>query len=545
MKRIIIISFGFIFFGFVVLMRMFYLQIFCHDELVEKANAQEFYTVQMSEPIRGDILDRNKVSIASYHPVHSLLIVPMLIDDPNSFVKKMSEISDLSEEELLKKIIGEKDGGEIIRKQPFIAKGDLSEKEMEAFENTGESGVYIISRKDRYYRDLPAQHLVGALGKNDDVSVGISGLENIYDSILSRGSDRKISFLIDEKNHLIAPDEYKGEEIKDTSGHLELTVDLDIQRAAETALGDLSGAVVVLDSKTSDILALVSSPKYDPHFVTKLKSSDAFVNKTLQSYPPASLFKIFIAAVALEEGIAAKESAFYCDGSFKMEDGSVVSCWKKDGHGFLTFEDSLAFSCNPVYVNLALDLGKERLKVAFSQWELDKDLLLGYPLNELSSLNIAGHSSLSLANVGLGESGVFLTPINVAKMVNVIATGGYVVSPRMVTTSYDANGKLSEKFTSSEPKRVISKGTADILRNMMVKTFQTGTGKNLNLDGFDIAGKTGSSETGNVWIGGFFPYDDPRYTVVVLVTGAESGASDAGPVMKKICGYLGNLDVND
>lgn len=546
MKRIILISIGFIIFGAAVLIRMFYLQIICYDEFLEKANAQEFYTVQLRESVRGNILDCNNISITADNPVDVLLIVPILVDDPELLVKKMIEISDFSEEKLLDKIIGEKENGETVRKQPFIAKSDLSKKEAEAFENMGENGIYVILRNERYYRDLPAQHLIGALGMKENTTVGLSGLEYIYDPILSSGEDRKTDLLVDEKNRLIVPNEYADNKVTESlAGHLELTIDINIQRAAESALGDLSGAVVIMNSKTSDVLALVSSPKYDPYFVTDLKSEDAFMNKTLQSYPPASLLKIFVAAVALEEGIVAKESAFYCDGSFRVDDKSIVSCWDKDGHGILTFEDSLSLSCNPVYAKLAIAIGKERFSKAFSEWELDKDRLLGYPMNLLSSLNIVGNSSLSLTNAGLGESGVFLTPINVAKMINVVATGGYVSSPRIVRASYDENGILSEKFIPTAPKRIISQSTANILTDMMVKTFQTGTGKNLNLDTFDLAGKTGSSETGNVWVGGFFPYDDPQYTVVVLITGAESGAADGGPVMKKICGYLGNYDAND
>ena len=546
MKRIHLISVGFIVFALAVLIRILYLQVFCYEEMVKKANDQELYTVHLSEPIRGDILDRNKVSVTANQGVSALLVVPMQIEDPNQFVKKMCEVSDFSEENLLNKIIGEKENGEVIRKQPFIAMSDLSEKEIAAFEDIGESGLYMIPRTERYVRDLPAQHLIGALEQKNDISVGISGLEYFYDDILFGGKDRQINYLIDNKNRFIVSSE-SDTSIKEKSlcGHLELTLDLNVQRVAEAALKGLSGAVVVLDSKTSDVLALASSPKYDPYFVKELKSNDAFVNKSLKSYPPASLFKIFIAAVALENEVVAKESAFYCDGIFKTEKGSVISCWNKNGHGLLTFEDSLAFSCNPVYVNLSVNLGKESLEKAFSQWELNKDILLGYPLNELSSLHIEGESELSLGNAGLGENGVLLTPVNVAKMINVIASGGNVVSPRIVSASFDAKGKVFEKYDISDPKRVISQETAAIVTDMMVKTFQTGTGKNLNLDEFQIAGKTGSSETGNVWIGGFFPYDDPQYTVVVLVTGAESGTTDAGPVMKKICGYLGNYDVND
>jgi cell division protein FtsI/penicillin-binding protein 2 len=275
--------------------------------------------------------------------------------------------------------------------------------------------------------------------------------------------------------------------------------------------------------------------------MTKLASDDVYINKALSAFPPASLFKIFVSAVALEENIVAGETAFYCGGSYSLSTGRSVGCWKEDGHGLLTFDETLAQSCNPVYVQMTLSLGMEKLRDAFDKWELDRDLLLGYPLDDHSSLNVSTENDATLANVGLGESGVMMTPLNVAKMFNVIASDGMLYTPRVVTEVYDKSGNVTSRFERAMPLRVVSKDTAEIVTDMMAETYRTGTAKNLRLDSFKLAGKTGTSETGNVWIGGFFPYDKPRFTVVVLVTDGTSGVGDAGPVMRKLCAYLGNL----
>lgn len=543
MKRIQIITGGFLVFALILFCRLFYLQVTSGEELALKADLQKFYDVELMETTRGSILDCNDAPITSEDESLSLLIVPFLVDDPAVFTHKVCDSFDLSYEKLFARLINTNDQGDELRSTPFVIKSDLNSSEIEKVEKMGERGIYVISIKNRYVRDFPAQHLVGSLEMDyeNQSEKGASGLEMIYDKVLSTKNSRTMRYLIDEKNNLIDRNgSYADENSAEKVGCVKTTIDLDLQRMVESALNEYSGSVVILDSKNGDVLALASSYKYDPFYVSDLKCDDVYVNKSFSAFPPASLFKIFISAVALEEGIVAPESSFFCDGSYYLENDLCVSCWEKDGHGFLTFDDSLAFSCNPVFVKTSLELGASKIKRAFENWELDQDELLGYPLNDLSDIQISEKIDTSVANACLGESGVLMTPLNVAKMINVIAGDGVLYTPRIVTEVYDSNGMIKEKIHRSSPKRVISKKTADIVTGMMVKTFQIGTAKHLNLDEFGIAGKTGTSETGNVWIGGFFPYESPQYTIAILVSGGTSGVKDCGPIMKKICAYLGN-----
>lgn len=550
-KRMRIIVIFFIVAAAVGVARLVWLQLICHDTLAAKADAQEITTVELEEEPRGAIYDRNNVAITADAETLALLVVPALVNDVPATTAKLSEKLGLTASLLTAKIEGKSTAGKAVRKTPFIAKTDLTAAEAETAGNLGLTGVYVVSRQGRYYRDYPALHLVGALGKAtaDNVAagsgvktgdtVGISGLENIYNNVLANNGGKKIGFLVDENNKVIYDNAYFVMKDSDTkAGSLYLTVDLDIQRAAEAALGDTSGAVVVMDSESGDILALASSPKYDPYQTTANQSDDVYVNKALSAYPPASLFKIFLTAVSLEEGVVQPESSFFCDGGYTLSNGDTISCWKKEGHGFLTFEDALANSCNPVFIRTALTLGKDRLEKAFALWELDQDYLLGYPLNDLSSLLLESGSEADIANAALGEKGVMMTPLNIAKMINVIAAGGVLYTPRIVTKALDSTGDKVSSYDTALPVRVVSEDTAATVKGMMEKTFESGTAASLNLQEFKIAGKTGTSETGNVWIGGFFPYDDPKYTVVILVTGGTSGAHDGGPIMKKLCAYL-------
>lgn len=544
MKRIPIIVGIFLVFTFVFVLRLFYLQVYCHGDLAAKADAQEFHTVDLEESARGVILDRNGVAVTADRESYSLLLVPSLIDNPKTTAEIIGNTLHLSPARLVSKISGRTESGEAIRKEPFVAKTDLTTGEMEKIEKISCNGVYIVSRQGRYDRDFPAQHLLGNLGQDETGgnTIGISGLERIYNDVLSGGGTKKISFLVDERNRMISPGEYYlAETEKEKTGSVQLTLDLGIQRAAEAAMNGLSGAVVVLDSENGDVLAMAGTPKYDPYQTTDPLAEDVYVNKALSAYPPASLFKIFISSVAMEENLVAPETMFFCDGAYDLENGNTVSCWQKEGHGFLTFDEALSLSCNPVFVKTALNLGKQDLNRAFSRWELGDDRLLGYPLNELSALSFSGSNDADLANIALGENGVKMTPLNVAKMINVVASGGLLHTPRIVTSVYDSSGEEDIVFDEALAVRVISDSTARTVTKMMAKTFQSGTAKKLHLESFRIAGKTGTSETGNVWIGGFFPYDHPKYTIVILVTGGRSGVGDGGPVLKKICAYLGNL----
>ena len=158
---------------------------------------------------------------------------------------------------------------------------------------------------------------------------------------------------MDDRNRPVYDDEYyviSTEEV--SSGSVTLTLDLEIQQAVESALDGMNGAAVILDSQTGDVLAMASSPKYDPNHVEPLISDDAYINKALSAYPPASLFKIFLSAIALENGIMQRESIGYCDGVYHLENGQEHHCWEEDGHGFMIFEEALSLSCNPVFINV-------------------------------------------------------------------------------------------------------------------------------------------------------------------------------------------------
>ncbi len=542
-----------------VILRLGYLQLFQHNAMTEKADSQQIKTMNLSQNSRGRILDRNGATITNHEETPSLMIFPSLVDDADSTASSLADILIMDQDSIYRKIGGFGDEETMIRYLPFVAKSNLTTEEVSAIQSLNEPGLFIVGQVGRYQSGLPAIHLLGELGtvtENDLLSgkaesglhegdlVGLSGIERIYDSVLRGQGGETLGVVVDDRNRPVYDDEYyviSTEEV--SSGSVTLTLDLEIQQAVESALDGMNGAAVILDSQTGDVLAMASSPKYDPNHVEPLISDDAYINKALSAYPPASLFKIFLSAIALENGIMQRESIGYCDGVYHLENGQEVHCWEEDGHGFMIFEEALSLSCNPVFINVGKKLGIDRIKDAFETWGLDEDTLIGYPLEHRSEIQTAGTTEGDIANLSLGESGVTMTPLNLAKMINVIASGGFLMEPRLVMEVDPGDGEPPRSYAQSYPVRVIQSSTAEEVKVMMQKTFQTGTGKSLNLQSLDLAGKTGTSETGNVWIGGFFPSEEPRYTIVILVEDGSSGVGDGGPVLKKICAYLNSLIV--
>ncbi|MEG1497127.1 MAG: penicillin-binding transpeptidase domain-containing protein [Clostridiales bacterium] len=557
-KRIYFIGCFLLVFAFILMGRLVWLQIFHHDEMVAYADKQQVKTVEISVSHRGDVLDRNGAIITNNTEKPALLVFPSLVNDVNKTATIIGEIANLDIETISNKIAGNSKKNKDIRYLPFYAKSNLTPTEVADFKEANLNGVFVVGEVSRYQNDTPMMHLLGSLAvvtredvlkntvksdyKEGDFK-GASGLERIYEKQLKGTKGRGFAVVVDEKNKIIKPDNYyifNGDNKKNKST-VKLTVDLGIQRCLENAFGEKSGAGVILDSKTGDVLAMASAPKYDPLFINAPKSDDAYVNKALKSYAPASLFKIFDTAIALEKGIIQKETPVYCNGVYTLDNGREIHCWKEHGHGAMTFNSALAKSCNPVYVDLGLKLGANNLEKAFKKWELDKDILLGYDLKMQSSLNLGSKTTGEIANAVLGENGVLLTPLNLAKLINVIACGGYLTVPRLVTEVNSGANEMKKTFPHSFAVRVISAKTADTVKNMMAETFQLGTGASLGLNNLDIAGKTGTSETGSVWIGGFFPTANPKYTIVILVEDGKSGVGDGGPILKKVCGYLQGL----
>ncbi|MHB9134014.1 MAG: penicillin-binding protein 2 [Armatimonadota bacterium] len=418
-------------------------------------------------------------------------------------------------------------------------------------------GVYLKSEPVRNYPyGSLAAHLVGYLREIDDKeldarrdqgyrlgdNIGKTGLERAYEDQL-RGVEGGDEIEIDVRGHVLRTLNSLPAQAGQT---LTLTVDMDVQREAEAALGGRQGAAVVLDPATGDIRALVSTPGYDlnqmsghlsPAAMKVLVQNGAFVNRaTLGQYPPGSVFKIVTAATALEAGKVPEDKYFYCEGIYHG-----IHCWKHSGHGALDLTGAIAQSCNVAFMKMAEASSIASLVKMGRRFGLGKatglkgvpeaDGLMPDPEWARKAYNRAWEPGETL-QVGIGQSYTQVTPLQAARVVAAIANGGKLVHPRMVT----AVGKDQQPFAEPTLIGLKPETLSRIVRGLRAVASE-GTAKSLDPT-LHIAGKTGTAQNpsgaDHAWFVGYAPADNPKVAIVVLVVHGGHGGATAAPIAEAI-----------
>jgi len=541
-----------------LLARLFYIQVIDGPEYTRQAVAQRQRTLDYVQYPRGQILDRYFRPLTNNERQPCCVVFPIMVEDFPQTAEFLSAVFKISLETVTNKL---GTPGQVV-KNPFILKANLKQEEILAVQDCGLPGIFVLPMVPRYRPDSLMAHFIGFVSgiskeeysrfqqENRDYqptdAVGKSGLELRYETYLKGGHSRQVAALIDDKGRLIQGKGFSllplPEESNYSLANLVLTIDRDYQQIAERALQGHNGAVVVMDVTNGDILAAASSPSFDPYLLEKPSSDDAYVNKVLQPYPPASVFKILIAAAALEEGLVRPEDIFECTGQITIPSGRQVSCWKPDGHGTINFAQAMAYSCNPVFVEIGLKLGGKRIKNYIDFLGIDEDKIIGYDLEEKTHVDFNSSVPGDLANVSIGENGIRLSPVQVAKLISIAANGGFRVNPRLVAEIRDDKGNTLKEFSSPAPVQVITSQTAQILKSMLIGAVAAGTGTAAGVPGLSPGGKTGSSQTHGVWFAGFAPGEKPRWAVVVFLKKGSSGGKEAAPIFREVVESLAVLE---
>ncbi len=302
------------------------------------------------------------------------------------------------------------------------------------------------------------------------------------------------------------------------------------------------GAVVVLNYKTNEILALVSMPQFDPMDMDSAladESAGALVNRATQGlYPPGSTFKIVTMASALENLPDLNDFAFDCTGYYPVGHYSVTD---GSAHGVQSLSDAFAHSCNTAFAALSQDLGYEMLgktaeEMGFNENFMFSDLIVynsSYPIDDLSAEDLAWSA--------IGQGRVLATPLHMALIAAAVANGGVMNEPRLVKSVTTAQGGSRALLSHAGGKRVMDEAVADRLESEMIRVVKSGTGRRAALDnGYVVAGKTGSAEASNdktidahAWFVGYIVNDNAPYAICVLVENGGSGGSVAAPLARK------------
>ncbi len=424
-----------------------------------------------------------------------------------------------------------------------MVKGHLTEKEISAIERLDLEGVFLLPMYPRYLYPARAAHIIGTVGEEETGEFkGQSGLEKQYDPFLQGRNTPEAAVLVDQSGRQtlqqlrLLPDTSP-----DTSHNVQLTLDLDYQEIAEQAFGDEVGALVVMEAATGDVLAMVSGPGFDPNQPQAETDGDVYVNKALYGYPPASVFKIVVAAAAIENGIELEN--FVCDGSYTLSNGHQVHCWEEEGHGPEDLASALANSCNPYFTKLGLTLGGDAILAYAKKFGLDQPELIGYQLPETwPALDFNTRVEGDIANASIGEKGVRLSPIQVASLLAVVANDGYAVTPRLVRQITDQKGNVVQEFSVQQPLRAIQASTAAQLRDYLKQVVDSGTGKRASSDIVTTGGKTGTSQYQGVWFAGMVSVEEPRWTIAIYLSEREAGGQEGALLFKEIAEKLAVLE---
>ena len=403
-------------------------------------------------------------------------------------------------------------------------------------------GIYDCNFKSLVQEDresIPqlAQHVVGYCSDNN----GINGIEKQYnDFLISQSQNSTLTYTLDAL----------GNPLKNTppqvslSPHIEsgvvLTIDKRIQEIIEE-IGNKSienGAIVVLDPNTSHIKASASFPTYSDIEVAMDANNSPLINRAYSNYSIGSIFKLVTCATALESQISTYLT-YDCKGSITLKD-TTFSCHKKTGHGKINMSEAIAVSCNPYFIELSKQLDSE------SFLNMASDLSFGKNGGHLpQSFNNLG----DLGNFSFGQGELTATPVQVAQMIGAILNGGNTILST-TTLGTTSDGKTIDYLENNYPTKAMSTHTANILKSMMVDAVMNTENQNAKPIKTNAGGKTSTAQTGefvdgveklNGWFSGFFPVENPRYVVVVLVEDATNGNHDASPIFSEIADKLSLL----
>lgn len=568
---------------FVILFfKLYNLQIVQHEKLQAKATDQQMRSTVVTAS-RGTIYDRNGNVMAISATAETVFLSPMEINEAQNdkenppkwtkefLAKELARILDINEESILKRMGYTDSQYEVIK---LRADEDLANQVRELINEYEIRGVYMVTDTKRYYPySSLAAHVIGFVG-NDNV--GLYGLEARYEDKLEGQTGLVVTAKAANEHDMLS--EYEQYFAEQNGNDLVLTLDTTVQYYLEKNIAEMAqkynaaeGATgVVLNAKTGAILAMASYPTYDLNdygTVQNAKLKDAIASKKASlgdmqlrqwrnkaindTYEPGSTFKILTLSAALEEGVIDMNTTFDCPGYIRVAD-ATIHCTSTHGHE--TLQETAANSCNPAFITYGLRLGNEKFY----------EYMKAFGLMDGSGVDLDGEatgifmdpskfSELDLACYAFGQN-FNITPVALVAAQAACVNGGYLHEPYVVDKIVDDDGNVIYQHDNTPIRQVVSEETSAKVRECLEYVVAAGTGKNGQVAGYRIGGKTGTADkgqTGDVVVSFlcFAPADDPE--VIMLITmdtpdesiAAASGggmvAPYSGKVMSEILPYLG------
>ncbi|MFH0732212.1 MAG: penicillin-binding transpeptidase domain-containing protein [Candidatus Omnitrophota bacterium] len=538
--RLIYLSFIFTVTLILILIRLAFVQLIWHSKMLKRSFAQHNVTIELP-PKRGSILDRNNEPLATNLRVDSVFAVSEDVENKRDVARKLSAILDKDEKVLYERLSRHKRFVWLARK--------ITPEQATKIQALGVTGISLIDETKRFYPgNFLGCHVIGFAGTDN---VGLEGLELLYNSYLKGASGEK-SIVRDAKGRHL--EFLVRRHIPPVDGcSLILTIDEVIQYITEKALEEaykkyraVGATAIVMDPRNGDILAMANRPNYD---LNDFASSNSLSRKNIavcSYFEPGSVFKIVTASACLQEKTVSLDDVFFCENGSWYVRGHTLH--DHQGHGKLTFREVIEKSSNIGTVKAAMDLGDEKLYKYVKLFGIGDSTGINLP-GEIPGfvrpLNKWGKYSITAIPMG-HEIGT--TPIQLACAVSVIANKGLLVKPRIISKIVDSNNQTIREYEPVIKTRAITEDVALKVAEMMEGVILRGTGKAAKVQGYRVAGKTGTASKIEATGGyskskyvasfiGFAPVQDPVIAVCIMVDEPRPqyfGGTVAGPAFKKI-----------
>jgi len=549
----------------VVMVRLVQLQVVEGKQNRQLADENRIRIVRRLSP-RGTIYDRHERILATSRLAFSVRVVPEELsmagtDDAAAGLARLLGLGGAEVRETL-------DRAGAMQYEPMLLWRDASFDAVARLQEHSPylSGVSVVADAVREYphrslaahvlgyaREISAEELTRPenAGHQPGDLIGKAGVERVAEHVL-RGRDGGDQIEVDARGRRVRT---LGTVPPRPGRNVWLTLDLDLQRAAEEALGGRAGAVVAMDPQTGEILALASHPCYDPNLFVGALTADEWQllsgpghpqldRATTSRYPPGSVFKVITAAAALETGRCDVHSLFHCNGAYRIGDWAL-RCWRRNGHGTVSFLRGFAQSCNVMFATLGQRVGPSALADVAGRFGLGQECGVDLP-DESSGLVPTKewkHRARAepwypgdTCQMAIGQGDVLVTPLQVAREFAVVANGGYLVQPHVIArieAEYDYAPAAEARPVGLRPETV-----AVLRAGLEAVVAPGGTATGIATPSYAIAGKTGTAQAPggdpHAWFAGYAPADDPRLVVVVLIEHGGQGSAVAAPVARHV-----------
>ena len=544
-----------------VLGRLFYVQVIWGEDLQEKAIDQWTREIPVVAS-RGKIVDVNGVVLADNDDTYTVFVRKKAVKDTEKLAHDLAVNLDMDYDYIVNRLTGTVSSEVTISKQ-------VEKQKISKLLELNLSGIYYSRDNSRVYPYN--EFLTSVLGFTSTDGKGQSGLELYYDKYLS-GINGEILYETDIVG--VEINGGKASYVPATDGlNLKLTIDYDVQQLCEAAMEEAmevhqakSAQMIVLDPKTGAIRALCIKPSFNLNEIPRddLSALNALGRNGIicDIYEPGSTFKVLTAAANIEEYLQGNRSAFspnhiYNSSRYRYVDGQKVKCWSthtNGKHSCLTLQGGLNNSCNPIFVDIAMSLGKETMYkyIKLFNYGTVTGVDFGGEAQGMV-LPVSAVQNVDLARIAFGQT-IAVTGLQLAAATSAAINGGNYYTPYLVSEIYTDDGIVAEKIQPQLKNRVISEKASKMLNEMLEQVVSEGSGKQAYIEGYGVAGKTGTAqkyENGIIASGkyvssfvGYFPASSPKYLALVIIdepVGQYYGSTVAAPYAKQV--FQGIIDL--